>query len=311
MSNTLFPLYQTTKVDECIIYHDESKRVFKNVWAHVLFFVPETSKKILLYKIWEVRKRCGCENKKLHFADISGETICKKDGSIVIKEWLQYGIEVLRSHGSYIFRPPLNCKLGVIFFPTSLELDLYGGGTKDEKMLRYFETVLRMLLKGCAHGLYNQNTKLKINGIITDGKPWHRNLDEIRILDRLISEVREYVEIKRDAYIEGVVSDYTASNCTDKDKAQLLQLADLFLGSIIHCWFRELKYGDKKEKIIRPVRDMLDKRKRGSNFQNSGHYRSFTLSSAYIKNDQWQFDQVVTKEIIYEDNILKLFEINS
>lgn len=310
MSKTLFPLPQISKVDECLIYHDESERVFKNVWAHALFFVPESASARLLAQLWAARKRHGCEDKKLHFTDISGEKICEEDGSIVVKEWLQYEIEALRSKGSDILKPPLSCNLGVIFFNTSVDLDLYGGGTKDEKMLRYFETVLRMLLKGCAHGLYDRDNKLKIKGIITDGQPWHRELDEIRILDHLIPEVREYVEIDRNACIEGVVSDHTSPDCTDSDKAQFLQATDLLLGSVIHSCFRDLERGDKKEIIIRPVREMLEKRKRGAGFRHSGHYRSFSLSFAHIERGQWKFQQVDTKEIIYEDNQLKLFELN-
>jgi len=307
---TLFPLPQISKVDECLIYHDESKEVFgKNVWAHALFFVPESASARLLAQLWAARKRHWCEDKKLHFADISGDKISEEDGSIVIKEWLQYGIEALRSKGSAC-KPALSCKLGVIFFQTSLDLDLYGGGTEDEKMLRYFETVLRMLLKGCAHGLYDPNNRLKIKGIVTDGEPWHRELDKMRILDRLISEAREYVHIDGDAYIEGIVSDHSSPNCTDSNKAQFLQLTDLLLGSVIHCCFRGKKYRSKKEIIIRPVREMLEKRKWGAGFLRSGHYRSFSLSFAHIDKDQWKFEQVDTKEIIYEDNQLKLFGFN-
>lgn len=310
MNKTLFPLIQTSKIDGCLIYHDESKRVFDNVWAHVLFFIPESSSAELLRQLWTIRKKYGCKDNKLHFADISGRRICMEDGSIAIREWIQYGVEALRSKGSHIFKPPLNCKLGVVFFPTSFDFDLYGGCSRNEKMLRYFETVLRMLLKGCAHGLYDQNNKLKIKGMITDGEPWHRRLDEIRILYRLILEVRDYVKIDKNAYIEGVFSDHKSCDRTDIDKAQFLQLADLLLGSIIHCCFRGLEYQKKKEIIIRPVREMVKKRRRGRNFRHSGHYRSFSLSFADIKNGQWKFQQVDTKEIIYEDNQLKLFEFN-
>jgi len=310
MRKTLFPLHPVSKTAECLIYHDESKEVFgKNVWAHALFFVPESASGELLSQLWARRKTHGCEDKKLHFANISGDKISEEDGSIVIKEWLQYGIEALRSKGS-VCKPALSCKLGVIFFQTSLDLDLYGGGTEDEKMLRYFEIVLRMLLKGCAHGLYDQNNRLRIKGIITDGEPWHRELDKMRILDRLISEAREYVQIDGGAYIEGIVSDHTSLNCTDSSKAQFLQLTDLLLGSVIHCCFREKKYRSKKEIIIRPVREMLEKRKRGAGFLRSGHYRSFSLSFAHIDKGQWKFEQVDTKEIIYEDSQLKLFGLN-
>lgn len=307
----LFPLPQPLRTDECIIYHDESKGVFKNVWAHGLLFVPESASMKLLDQLWAIRKKHGCENIKLHFCDISGSKICPEDGSIAIKEWVQYGIEALRSKRSIVFRPPLHCKLGVIFFNASLDLDTYGGDTPGERMLRYFETIFRIVLKGCAHYLYNQNNKLRIKGVITDGEPWHRGLDETRILRRLMTEARDYVEIDRDAHVEGVISDHTSCDCADSNKAQFLQLTDLLLSSIIHSCFRDLAYRSKKEIIIRPVREMLEKRRRGGNFRRSGHYKSFSLSFATLVGSQWKFQQVDEKEIIHEDNQLKLFELDT
>lgn len=244
---------------------------------------------------------------KLHFAEISGAKICREDGSAVVLEWVKCGIDSLRTRRSYLFRPPLSCKLGVIFFDTSVDLDLYGGDHEDEKMLRFFETVLRMLLKACAHALWDEENRLIVKGIVTDGEPWHRALDEVRILGPLMLEAREYVEIDRDAYIEGLVSDHTSSECSDKDKAQLLQLTDLLLGSVIHCCFRDLRHNDKKEKIVRPAREMLGKRKRGRSFKWSGHYKSFTLSFGSTKAGEWNFEQVGTKEVVFEDNQLRLF----
>lgn len=308
MRMTLFPLSRTVTTDECIIYHDESKGVFKNVWAHGLLFIPQSGSAELLSRLWEARRRHGCEHKKLRFADISGGKICATDGSIAIQEWIQYGVEALRNKGSRVFRPPLNCKLGVVFFNASLDLDMYGGQTRDEKMLRYFETVLRMLLKGCAHYLYGPDNKLRIKGIVTDGEPWRRGLDETRILERLALEAREYVDIHRTAYIEGITSDHTADDCTDRNKAQFLQLTDLMLGSVIHACFRDLRRGSKKEIIIRPVREMLQKQQRGRNFQRSGHYRAFTISFAHIERGQWNFQRVDARQIVYENNQLKLFD---
>jgi CO dehydrogenase/acetyl-CoA synthase epsilon subunit len=54
---------------------------------------------------------------------------------------------------------------------------------------------------------------------------------------------------------------------------------------------------DKKGVIAFPVKEMLDKRKRGAGFKNSSHYKAFTISRTYIKNGQWEFENVMTKEI--------------
>jgi len=85
----------------------------------------------------------------------------------------------------------------------------------------------------------------------------------------------------------------------------------LLLGSIIHTCFRDLEHGSKKEILIRPVREMLEKRKRGRNFHRSGHYKSFSLSFAELVGNQWRFQPVDEKEIIYEGNQLELFEFNT
>jgi len=304
---TLFPLRQQVKTHECTIYHDESKGVIAgNVWAHGLLFVPESARFRLLEKLYEsIGKHCG-EDKRLHFTDISGKEICAQDGSVVIRDWVHYGVDALRNKGSAIFRPALNCKLGIIIFDTSVPLDLYGGETRGEKKLRYFETVLRMLLKGCSHYLYNQNNRLRIKGIITDGEPWHRKIDEVRILNPLVRDVRGYVEIDDEAYIEAAPKDHRSPKCTDCDKSHLLKLIDHLLGCVVQSCFRDLAHGRKKEIIARPVRDMLDKRRRKSRFQASGHYRQFAISYARLINGQWFFEQIDTKRLLFEGNQLKM-----
>jgi hypothetical protein len=305
---SLFNEPSPVKISKCLIFHDESKGVKgDDIWAHVLFFVPEPSEPILLQKLWQTRRNCGCINNRLHFTGMSGSKISSADGSKAIKSWLELGVEALKNKDSSIFKPALNCKLGVIFFSAPLNTHLYGGN-RGEKKIRYFETVLRMLLKGCAHALYDTQNKLVIKGIITDGFSWHRSLNEFRIIQQLTSEVRSYVAIDNNASIEEISSNHKSDVCSDKDKAQFLQLTDLFLGSVINSCYRNLVFGCKKEIIIRPIKEMLDKRKRGKFFLKSSHYRSFNLSIAKVINGRWNFQTVYTKDIVFEDNQLKLFD---
>jgi len=305
VTNFLFLTKREPKIHECLIFHDESKRVFNNVWAHGVLFVPLSSYEKLKNKLWELRRKYDCLDKKLTFKDISGNKITRTDCSIVIKEWIIWATEALRSKNSSF---ALSCKLGIFFFPSSLSLNLYGGGSKDEKLLRYFETLLRMLLKGCVHGLYDENNQVVIKGLISDGSPWHRSLSETRILERLKRELRDYVKIAKNAFIEELPSDHKSKDCNDKDKAQMLQLIDLLLGSVIHCCFRDLKYSSKKEIIVRPVREMLNKTKRGAGFRNSGYYKSFSINMAIPKNSGWEFLPVDVKEVKYDKIQLKLFD---
>lgn len=297
-----------SRIVPCLIYHDESKNVERNVWAHALLFVPESSHKDLLNKLWDIRKKYNCLNKKLHFSDISGSKICESDGSIVIKEWIEIGVEALKWKSS-IFNPPLACKIGIIFFDNTCYLSLYGGNRR-EKELRFFETVLRMALKGCTHYLYDKSQKLEIKGILSDGQPWHRPLDELRILNKLKSECRSYVTINKNAFMKCIISDHSNEDCKDKDSSQILQLTDLLLGCAITSCFRKVEYGSKKEKIVRPFKEMLDKRKRGTNFRYSSHFKSFNISFARVAKGKWMFENVMNKELIYKDNQLKFSDFN-
>jgi len=101
MNEMLFALDEAARVHSCLIYHDESKKVFENVWAHVLLFVPEVASGKLLKELRDLRREYGCEANAFHFANISGKKICKEDGSIVIKRWVECGIEGLRSRGNF------------------------------------------------------------------------------------------------------------------------------------------------------------------------------------------------------------------
>lgn len=167
-----------------------------------------------------------------------------------------------------------------------------------------------MVLKGCAHYLYDGRCKLKIRGILTDGRPWHRPLNRLRILGKLKFECRDYVAIDKNAFMKCIISDHNDKECEDKNSAQILQLTDLLLGCAITSCFRKVEYGSKKEKIIRPFKEMLDKRKRGSNFRYSSHFKSFSISSAHIVKGQWSFEDVMNKELNYKDNQLKFSDFN-
>ena len=129
--DTLFELKPRITKYECLVFHDESKKVFGNIWAHGVLFVPLSSYNKLTSKLWEIRKKYDC-NRKLSFKDISGSKISKRDCFIVVKEWIEWGVEALKSKGSYF---ALACKLGVIFFPSNTNLDLYGGKSRNEKLL--------------------------------------------------------------------------------------------------------------------------------------------------------------------------------
>lgn len=326
---------ETTESD-VIVFHDEtSKAGVEKLNGHILLFVPIklkiispqktlfenndpiNSMKSLFSKISELRDEYGTDQ-KFHFKEISGKKWTKYNEAE--KKLVEIGVDALRCKNPRIFCQPLHCKIAVIFFPEPIpnNIALYGGDEKKEKRLRFYETLLRMLLKGAVHYLYDKNNKVKIMKLITDGEPYHRKLSNERILNRLIEEslaggLRNYVEIDKEAEIVHVFSDHKNYQKDSEEYvyANMLQLADMFLGSIIQACLKGIKWQkmslqigkeveDKKSIIAYPIKEMLDKRKRGSNFKYSSHYKSFAISKAYIENEEWKFENIISKEIEIE-----------
>lgn len=287
-------LFKKLTLDKVIIYHDEST---SQPFAHSFLVIPTRSKNALISKLYEARDEYKCDS-KLRFSDISGSKETKKDKCM--KKWIGLAVEGLRQKGQKrsIFPSSLNCKFFVIFMRhlSEMEESLLGGEYRKEKELRKYETLLRIGLKGGLHYCYSSEYKVKLVGFITDGMPWHRNLDDRRILDKLHNECREYVEIPSIVEIKSVFSNHKDSKCTNKDDAQLLQLCDLLLGATIHSCERNSRIRSKKEILSRPVRNLINKTKRGRYFKRSGHYKAFSISKGKIVNNLWQFQQITTRE---------------
>jgi len=315
-----------------IVYHDETKKIEKtNLQAHILLLIPiqltikrsgtlfgdeENSYqplKAIYGKIMEIRKKYNAFH-KFHFNRIpkSGKWTQYNQAE---RKLIEVGVEALKTKRSSAFSFPLFCKMAIIFYPM-VPLDQYSGERK-EKRLRYHETLFRMLLKGAVHYLYDDRHPVEVSKIISDGMPYHRELSEERILWRLIiddflgkSPLREYVNISPKCEIIHQSSQHTKFSQDSEEyiHANMLQLADMLLGSVIYSCYRGIKVPlphpsinkrieDKKGTIVLPVKEMLDKRKRGRNFVHSSHYKSFSLSVAYIENGNWTFENVITKEI--------------
>jgi len=317
---------------EVVVYHDETKRIENtNLKGQILLFIH---KKLVieregtlfgdmketynpLDKIYDaiknIRKIYKADH-KFHFNRISKAGKWTKYNQAE-KEFMEVAIEALKSKGNKVFSNPLFCKIAIIFYPMT-HLNLYGGD-KKEKILRYHETLLRILLKGAVHYLYDEYHSVKILKIISDGEPYHRKLSDDRILWRLIvddligqSPLRDYVTISPTSEIVHQSSQHKdfEEDTEEYIHANMLQLADMLLGSVIHSCYKGIKITPKEptigEKVVDkrgiisfPVKEMIDKRKRGRNFRYSSHYKSFSLSKAEIINGEWVFENIMAKEI--------------
>jgi hypothetical protein len=317
---------KTQTTSKVIVYHDETE--IHSLKGHVLLFIPHNltireeatlygplqndieCRKLIYDKIMEVRENHGVLEHKFEFSEISGKKWIKWD--IAERKMVDLGVDALRRKGAQKFKAPLCCKLAIIYYPASKRLDLYGGNRK-ERILRYDETLLRMLLKGAVHFLYDADNQAEILKIITDGEPYHRKINEDRVLQKLseTSSLQPYVKISKDAEIIHQSSDHRKYGLDSEEyiDANMLQLADMLLGSVNHSCYKEAITSssippissvitNKKGIVAYSVKEMLDKKKkRGSGFINSSHYKSFTLSRATPqKNGSWSFEETTAKE---------------
>ncbi len=327
-----------------IVYHDETKDVpGRNFKGHVLFFVPvrrllESETPLLgtfreeysphemfLSELIRCRKEFACDG-KLHFAEISGRTWKKYDNAY--QRVVTLAVDALRSKSPQIFSRPLGCKVAAIFYPKGADWSFYGGDSRKEQKLRHDETLLRILLKGACHYLYDSSNSVEVVRIISDGNPAHRMLDEDRVVWRLTyddlygkSPLRNYVIFSSDCAIIHLPSDHKSyqSDTEEYGHANFLQVADLLLGTIMRaCYvgFKSTKafpkLGEqciKRDVITQPVKEMLEKRKRGSGFRYSGHYKSFAITQVTFSKDGINFQEVRSAHIRDEDSLqMSLFE---
>ena len=323
-------------LNQVIIYHDETKNVpGRNFKGHILLFVPVqltvvdqtpllgtsvveySPQKLLFEAIEETRRRHRC-NGKLHFNQLSGKTWKKYD--FAYYETVVAVVDALRHKFQTRFPYPLQCKVAVMFYPKGADWKIYGEHPRKEQKLRHDETVLRMLLKGAAHYLYDEHNPVEIKAIIADGESAHRHFNEGRVIWRLFYEgvygrspLRDYAKVSPTASITHLPSDHKLYE-TDSEEykhATLLQAADLLLGTIIRSCFVGLtrvtslpqinEKCNKRDVVSWPVREMLAKKERGAGFRNSGHYRSYTISVVNFSRDGVVFRDVTPKEIAIQD----------
>jgi hypothetical protein len=233
-----------------------------------------------------------------------------------------HGVDALRCSRPEFFDKPLHCKFGVILYPTpdKFSLSKYLGENKSERGFRFDETTMRMLLKGACHFLYGQGHHVNIINIFSDGQPKHRRLDEDRVLKRVVyddivgkSPLRGYVTISENLEVYHMDSNHLRHDIGSADHAHanFLQLTDMLLGGAINACLKENAYfgrrpriGEeveaKKPIVSTPIREMLDKRKRGSGFDKSSHYKSFTLTRATIEHGHWVFENLNSKDVEIE-----------
>jgi len=319
---------------DVIIYHDETEIMTRlgHLYGQVLLLVPESvtlsventlvgnyqvevsSLRYFYEKIVETRNRCGVDH-RLHFKDIRTFGRWSRRDEIS-RQALEVGVDALRVRRSRLFPVALRCKVVAVFYPLTTFVRNFSGDHK-ERVLRCHETFIRIGLKSALHSLYDKRDSVTIKGIVSDGNPYHRSLSQDRALWRLAldelygrSPLRDHVHISPDARIVHQSSDH-ASFAEGSDEAvhtTMLQMADMFLGSLGHVCYREAGsvtksprigtyVGDKRWCVAYPVKAMIDKRRRGCGIRYSSHWRSFSVSEIRPSKTTWSFLDLTTKPV--------------
>lgn len=276
--------------DEYEVFHDESK---EGHIIHAFLFIPVRVKKIILSQIDQIRNKHNNDS-KLHYTDLGGavENIKHK----TTRDLLVLFEDALRSkrHNKHLWGIPPPCCKFVLFFkrnPSKMDSSYYSPTGKKEVYTRKIETLLRIGLKSGLHYLFGEGHKVKLTGFYTDGMGWSRPLDKRRIIERLYAEKQPFVEFDPEMKIIPVISNHKSPECSDRERAQLLQMTDLLLGAfkanIFPCDPNSFKF-----KIAAPIRQIIMKQKqRGRFFKHSGHFKSFSLTKSSIcKDGQWEYD---------------------
>jgi len=282
--------------------------------------------KMLLVKLAECRQEFDC-NGKLHFAEISGKKWKKYD--YAYRRTVELVVDALRHKSPVHFSYPLNCKMAAIFYPEGADLKIYGGDSRKEKKLRHDETLLRILLKGACHYLYDDDNQIEVTNVISDGNPAHRILNEDRILWQLTNDdfngrspLRDYVFFTPSTSIIHLSSNHKQyqPGTDEYMHANFLQITDLLLGSILRSQNfatnarktlpRIEEECAKKDIIAQPVREMLDKKRRGSGFKHSSHYKSFTITRVNFDKKSIKFQEFKTIQIQDQDSLQMQFIFN-
>jgi len=330
---------------EIIVYHDETGKTGPNdnLSGHILYFVPRRIQKydnqstlfgkseseynpqaVLLERITHVLEEADLSHHKFHFTTRTGTKWSKY--AEAYRQLIQIGVDSLRHENPRLLRRPTHCKMAVMFYPSGTDVSIFGGEGK-ERYLRHDETIIRWLLKGALHRLYDEEHRVNLVGIASDGHPNHRDLDDWRIMERMeydygprTSQLREYVSLSEVAQVLHLSSDpkeHEGGRATEH--AVMLQLADLLFGAVRRSYFKDisscpgppsvgkrLQKWKKKDALGVPVREMLEKIKRGRGFAHSGHFNTFTVNKVEFTSDGPRFTEITLKD--ESQSCLSLFE---
>ena len=287
------------------IYHDESK---EHGYWHGILLVPTATKSLIVNHLKQVRIHVEYEH-PLRFTNIDAINRpfnCAEAwlgfaiGSMITKfhSTLRHGIctgEKVRGKKQYaifynlVNGNPLGVKF-ILFRDRDQFKNMYDSLDHGGKV----ETSFRIAIKGGLHYLFLKDHYARIVKIYFDGhEHLGRNIDPERIFDRL-KGLRDYCQLEENCPIDDGSSDHRKRHSKVYDNCQLLQLTDLLVGSFRTAYgFEGQGEIPAQRKLAEPVKVLVKRYKQGyTRMQNSRWRNSFCVSESFIKDDNWQFQNL-------------------
>ena len=285
------------------VYHDESKQL--GYW-HGILLVPVSARAVLLRYLADARANTGYRH------PLTLKRVRKTRGTMYecARSWVQLGVVSLmsqqkgppeavdlgcrvESHKHYAqLRQTIGCKF-ILFRERHDHAEMTGHRDYGSKV----ETTFRMGLKGGLHFLGSEEDPINIVEMHFDGhEHYRRHVDRDRIVGRLHG-LRSYCSIaESDDIIDDRTSNHKRVDCQDYDDCQLLQLADLMVGS-----FQAVLTGKTRPwraQLEAPVKAIVDRYRKGyRRMQNSRWRNSFCVSECYLESGLWKFDRIECEEM--------------
>ncbi len=281
------------------IYHDEYKEY--GYW-HCYIFIPRSKQNSLHELILESRSRIGFQD-FIHFRSIGAKAKTNHAKVRLIKSWstiLHYALQQQKldaciylghdySKPNYRYFKSSSEIIGarlVVFREKLSHSDMFNSMDAQQKV----ETTFRMGLKGGTHFLF-RNEFITIGNIFIDCSEeiYEEYYDDYNMLTRFQQESNDNVEFLEDSKIipipktsykhEDIISDF-------------MQLADVAIGGIRTQKLCMRKFPARFEatkcfKEILKKKVEVKNRMIRSRFQNA-----FSLSDAWIENEEWFFENM-------------------
>lgn len=284
-------------VEEIEIFHDERHNNENSPFGHQFIIVPCRSKQIVNNLLNKERRRFKALDRSVRWHKLNRKD---KQLQVLSKAWLDL-LPRLMSMERYkgLVDPKkiiytskcLGVKLFSLFIPSRDRMsDKFWTHIKNKKERnnRKYETLMRFAIKGGLKLMFNPQytsyQKVKVVRFYTDAKALGNNrpLNASRILGRVREEVPDYIQFLDNLKITPI----------DKSKnksfeVNLEELTDLVLGST--CYICGTKMQSCRNKIVKNLEGLYQKRERGKGFKHSCHFRTFSVSKSNVIDESWQF----------------------